>query len=337
MPDVQEEVEALAARLGCAVLVEDAGHRPLWWSTHGDVDAVRTTTILQRQAPPAAAALVVRLGLADATGPVRTPALDELAMSERWCTPVRHGRELLGYVWVQDAAGRVGESDLPALGELADLAGRVLGRTRPSGEERQRRRDGLLARLRAGRDADTAARLTELEDLSPDSVVVVNAPLQTGGWALPDGISVHVNPAPGAAATSGPPLPLERLGDAVARAHQTLQALRAGARLSAPTWAALGSWHLIVDAPPELQPADLHVGATVLLQQPRPDLTVTARALLDHGGDVAAASAELHIHRTTLYYRLDRIEALTGVNLREAGGRDDLNLALRLAAFRAVA
>ena len=56
--------------------------------------------------------------------------------------------------------------------------------------------------------------------------------------------------------------------------------------------------------------------------------------MLDNGGDVTASAAELHIHRTTLYYRLDRIEALTGVNLRLAAGRDDLHLALQLAAYR---
>ena len=54
MKDVQHEVEALASAFGCAVLVEDARHRPLWWSAQGEVDAVRSRTILQREAPPLA-------------------------------------------------------------------------------------------------------------------------------------------------------------------------------------------------------------------------------------------------------------------------------------------
>jgi DNA-binding PucR family transcriptional regulator len=57
--------------------------------------------------------------------------------------------------------------------------------------------------------------------------------------------------------------------------------------------------------------------------------------VLDNGGDVTISADELHIHRTTLYYRLDRIEALTGVNLRLPAGRDDLHVALLLAAYRA--
>ena len=137
MRDVQDEVEALAARLGCAVLVEDARHRPLWWSRQGEVDGTRLRTILQREPPPAAAALVSRLGLADALAPVRTPALPEADMAERWCVPVRSGRQLYGYLWVLDADGRVGEADLPPAIECADLAARTLARARPTDAERE--------------------------------------------------------------------------------------------------------------------------------------------------------------------------------------------------------
>ena len=63
----------------------------------------------------------------------------------------------------------------------------------------------------------------------------------------------------------------------------------------------------------------------------------TARTVLDCGGDIARAAARLHIHRTTLYYRIERIEALTGVNLKASPQRDDLHMALRLAAFRLAA
>ena len=117
----------------------------------------------------------------------------------------------------------------------------------------------------------------------------------------------------------------------------TLRALRAGASLSSPSWGALGSWHLIVAAPPDLAPGQVHPGADTLLAHKRPELLATARCVLDNGGDVTVSSAELHIHRTTLYYRLDRITALTGVDLRSAAEREDLHLALRLAAYRSAA
>jgi hypothetical protein len=38
---VQAAVDALAADLGCPVLVEDTRHQPLWWSVHESVDEVR--------------------------------------------------------------------------------------------------------------------------------------------------------------------------------------------------------------------------------------------------------------------------------------------------------
>jgi len=167
--------------------------------------------------------------------------------------------------------------------------------------------------------------------------VAVNAPRAANGWPLRGEMSVHVNPPPRAALTSGPPLPLAELPLAVRRAALTQQALRAGAALARPAWDALGSWHLIVTAPPGLAVADVHPGAEVLARQARPDLMITARTVLDHGGDIARAAAQLHIHRTTLYYRIERIEALTGVNLKTSPQRDDLHMALRLAAFRLAA
>ena len=45
---LQAVVDALAADLGCPVLIEDAEHQPLWWSAQGSVDEVRMRTILHR-------------------------------------------------------------------------------------------------------------------------------------------------------------------------------------------------------------------------------------------------------------------------------------------------
>lgn len=334
MVDVQDAVDALAAELAHPVLVEDPRHRPLWWSAQDEVDETRIRTILQREITPAATALVARLGLAAAEGPVRTPAAPEADMLPRWCVPMRTGRVLLGYLWVLDAEGTVTEADLPKLLACADIAALTLARTRSSPEERDRHRAALLARLELEPDADAAHELVALDDLEPRATVVVNAPLTGGGWTLRSGMSVHVDPPPGRSATSGPPLPLLDLSVAVHRAASTLRAIRAGAALVRPSWDALGAWHLIVAAPPELTVADIHRGAEVLAGQPRPDLMLTARSVLDHGGDVAATAAELHIHRTTLYYRLERIEALTGVNLKTSPERDGLHMALRLAAYR---
>ena len=219
----------------------------------------------------------------------------------------------------------------------AAVAVRAIERSRPGPEEQQRRRSALLARLLAGPDPAAASELIDLEQLRADATVAVNAPATSGGWDLPDGASVHLDPPARSVATSGPPVPLADLAVAARRAGSTVRALQAGARLARPSWDALGSWHLIVTAPPDLAPGQLHPGADTLLAQRKPDLLATARCVLDNGGDVTVSAAELHIHRTTLYYRLDRIAALTGVNLRLAPGREDLHLALQLAAYRGTA
>ncbi|MEO7069281.1 MAG: helix-turn-helix domain-containing protein, partial [Nostocoides sp.] len=255
-------------------------------------------------------------------------------MAERWCVPVRESGVLHGYLWVLDPHRKVSENDVAEALPVAGLAARTMARLQPDADERDRRRAVLLSRLQAGSNPDAARALVDLEDLSTDAVVVVNQPRVTGGWALSDGMTAHVDPRPGGAHTSGPPVPLEQLGVAVWRALVTRRAVRAGARLARPTWDALGSWHLVVTASPDLSPGLIHPGADLLRSQRRDDLLLTARCVLDNAGDVTLSADELHIHRSTLYYRLDRIEALTGVNLRLAAGRDDLHLALHLAAYR---
>ncbi|WP_043809598.1 helix-turn-helix domain-containing protein [Rhodococcus triatomae] len=60
-------------------------------------------------------------------------------------------------------------------------------------------------------------------------------------------------------------------------------------------------------------------------------LLETLRAFLDHAGSGPAAAEALFIHRTTLYYRLDRIRDAIGVDLDDGDVRLRLHLGLRVA------
>ncbi|MEV5647380.1 helix-turn-helix domain-containing protein [Nocardia sp. NPDC052254] len=60
-------------------------------------------------------------------------------------------------------------------------------------------------------------------------------------------------------------------------------------------------------------------------------LLQTLRAFLDHAGSGPNAAEALFIHRTTLYYRLDRIRDATGVDLDDGGVRLHLHVGLRIA------
>jgi hypothetical protein len=83
-------------------------------------------------------------------------------------------------------------------------------------------------------------------------------------------------------------------------------------------------------------PRDIHPGAAALLGLTRPELLQTTEVLLRSGGDVPAASEQLHVHRTTRYYRIERVAEVTGVDLRGDPRLADLDVALKLARYRAV-
>jgi hypothetical protein len=332
--DVQAAVDRMAATLDLSVLVEDRQQRPIWWSTRGAVDQTRTSTILDRHVDPQAAEVVRRFNLDQAEAPVRTPAMPGRGMWARWCVPARHEGHLLGFLWVLDPEALVTEKDLEALTDCADLAATALAARTVVAEDIRRRRDELINVLLERADPESASELARLEHLPHDVQIQVDASLRHGGWLLPGGMSAHPVTHRARTATSGRPVPLVDLATAVTRATSTLRAVAAGARLDPVSWDALGAWRLIVEAPETLDAVDVHPGLVAILAHPRDELLNTARTVLDSGGDVSAAAEALHVHRTTLYYRLDRIEELTGINLRVGATRTQLQLALWLHAYR---
>jgi hypothetical protein len=91
-------------------------------------------------------------------------------------------------------------------------------------------------------------------------------------------------------------------------------------------WAALGAYRTLLAGPrpPDgaLRPLD-EAGASA------PMLLATLEAFLDLAGDVQAVAKRLNLHRSSLYYRLDRIAKLADVDLADGLVRLDLHLALK--------
>ena len=58
-------------------------------------------------------------------------------------------------------------------------------------------------------------------------------------------------------------------------------------------------------------------------------LLATLETFLDLAGDVQAVAQRLSLHRSSLYYRLDRIAHLAGIDLADGLVRLDLHLALK--------
>jgi DNA-binding PucR family transcriptional regulator len=63
-------------------------------------------------------------------------------------------------------------------------------------------------------------------------------------------------------------------------------------------------------------------------------LVTTLQVYLDNGSRPGPTANELHIHRQTLAYRLDRIQQLTGRSLKDGSDLLEVQLALRLQQFR---
>jgi hypothetical protein len=63
----------------------------------------------------------------------------------------------------------------------------------------------------------------------------------------------------------------------------------------------------------------------------RAQLVDTLEAFLENAGDVQATAEQLFVHRTTLYYRLQRIEELTGARLSDGEDRLEYHLGLKIA------
>ena len=95
--------------------------------------------------------------------------------------------------------------------------------------------------------------------------------------------------------------------------------------------ATLGAYDLLLRIP-DLDPTALPAPvATLLAADPRGVLVRTLEAYLRHAGSAPAAADELHVHRTTLHYRLDRIRGLTGCDPDDGETRLLLHLGLGVA------
>ncbi|MGP2437548.1 PucR family transcriptional regulator [Streptomyces sp. JW3] len=159
--------------------------------------------------------------------------------------------------------------------------------------------------------------------------VDVSAPALAAAGRLLERAPAHggARPAAGvAAARAG----LSELGTAWRQASAAARAALAEPRFApVAEWASIGPFRLLTALPPETarDPA-----VRPLLSPAHRELARTAETYLDRAGQAGRTAAELGIHRQTLYYRLSRVEQLTGLDL--ADGEDRLLLHMALKAHR---
>ncbi|WP_437059617.1 PucR family transcriptional regulator [Streptomyces sp. enrichment culture] len=130
-----------------------------------------------------------------------------------------------------------------------------------------------------------------------------------------------------AAGVSAPRTGLAQLGAAWWEASAAARAARAESRFGpVAQWTSIGPFRLLAGLPPHS--AD-DPAVRALLSPAHRELARTAEVYLDRAGQAGRTAAELGIHRQTLYYRLSRVEQLTGLDLDDGEDRLLLHMALK--------
>ncbi|MFD5795976.1 PucR family transcriptional regulator [Streptomyces diastatochromogenes] len=132
-----------------------------------------------------------------------------------------------------------------------------------------------------------------------------------------------------AAGVGEPRSGLAELGTVWQEASAAARAALAEPRLGpVAEWRRIGPYRLLTALPPE---AARDPAVALLLSPAHQELARTAEVYLDRAGQAGRAAAELGIHRQTLYYRLSRVEQLTGLDLDDGEDRLLLHMALKRA------
>ena len=125
------------------------------------------------------------------------------------------------------------------------------------------------------------------------------------------------------------------LTSAITSYRQAMLAARVAAAVPSvgdvPRWSDLGAFRALAHLPPgEAAEACLDPRLVRLLSADHA-LLETIETYLDLGCDAKKTSERLHLHRATLYYRLDKARKLTGADLSDGNDRLALHLGFKLA------
>lgn len=207
------------------------------------------------------------------------------------------------------AAGRLLERAAPgATGDMA--AAGVTG-------------DSAVPGVTPGTAAPGTARSTKIPDATTDTT----APGAARSTAASD--APRHPPAPSAvvAGVAGARVGLAELAVAWQEASAAARAALAEARFGpVAEWSRIGPYRLLTALPPETAHDPV---VRPLLSPAHRELARTAEVYLDCAGQAGRTAAELGIHRQTLYYRLSRVEQLTGLDLDDGEDRLLLHMALK--------
>ncbi|MFD8910790.1 PucR family transcriptional regulator [Streptomyces sp. NPDC059575] len=184
----------------------------------------------------------------------------------------------------------------------------------------------VLVRLRS--TDVTAPALTAAARLVQEAEGAQSA--QGGGRAGGSGVGVGSGSGSGIGVGIGEPRSgIAELGAVWREASAAARAALAEPRFGpVAQWRGIGPYRLLTTLPPSAVQDPV---VLPLLSPAHQELARTAEVYLDRAGQAGRAAAELGIHRQTLYYRLSRVERLTGLDLDDGEDRLLLHMALKRA------
>lgn len=334
------------------------------------LDPVRTRSILTRRSTAEVRAWFEKFGITTAETPVYIPA-DPAAgvLRSRLCLPVRHRGIIHGYVWLlagDDAPpGPVPASAMAVCARIGEL---LADEARARADLGPHLLTLLTADAADSRSAALASLGAALGESGPYALLCVApwADPVPGVRTVPGAAALCLLPVPGPA---GPRLavlirirttpdlspahqaaanlltapgrvvgignPVRTLDDAPGAWREASAAARAA--LARPhlgpvaEWSGIGPYRLLAALPDSGPGHPVDPAVRPLLDPAHAELARTAETFLDCAGQAARTATALNIHRQTLYYRLSRVEQLTGLDLHNGEDRLLLHMSLKAA------
>lgn len=364
---IQETVDGLSEVLSRPVLLDDGWLAPIAYSRQwGDIDSVRAQSILGKGAPEEVKDALFSRGIDAVQDWIRIESDPDIGMDGRVCVPVRNDRRLLGYVWVIDASQDLSPEQLDAAVEAASSLARVLAGSyrvnRDHGELIQDLcsddpRVSEKARSHSVMQAPLAGELLIVnlidgDDPSVDLMDLVGRIGRRLSWCvtgrLGEGFALvlsHRDPAIWNVADSdvaswvGSALPEDfRVGQsspataadlatALRQASSSLRIATRGRQFRCVAWSTAGADRLIVRFPVDI--ANEIPERLLDFLRHEEQLGETLETFLNLAGDIKRTAEMLSLHRSGVYYRLGRIEDLTGLDLSDGEDRLMAQLAIR--------
>jgi hypothetical protein len=176
-------------------------------------------------------------------------------------------------------------------------------------------------------------------------VLLVRSKRRRGGVELPD-IAAHLNEslqgaARGLPSVSGAVVGVGQIRSELAELRDSYDEATLAVRVALQLppvgpiawWSKLGIYRVLSQLTgEEIRSASVHPGLEKLLDDPlHLPLLETLETYLDLACSAGATAQQMNLHRTSLYYRLQRVEELADTSLKDGNERLSLHLALKVA------